>query len=220
MPTTEISQALGSVRNRLSRLLADIGDSEPPADPSGWLALRARIGRTLAGVQDALSHADGCFGIVSARARILQYMRGRLGEVVTKDALQGVAGISEWARRVRELREDEGWVIHSHITDLSMSPGEYRLVSDTPRTELVRGWAAAKEIAKLGRSGVGVDPAGRLLRLLERVRPHAVAVDQARHAIGKGNDLEDCIAELGRRGCEVCRRTGDDQLCPGGLTLG
>ena len=45
-----------------------------------------------------------------ARTRIRRYLEERVGEVVYGEELAAVAGISEWARRVRELRE-EGLVI-------------------------------------------------------------------------------------------------------------
>ena len=39
--------------------------------------------------------------------------------IVTKEELQKVAMISEWPRRVRELRDDFGWVIYSQNNPLS-----------------------------------------------------------------------------------------------------
>ena len=54
-----------------------------------------------------------------------------VGEVVTSHDLQAAVGpeVTEWARRVRELRGDEGWLIRSHIDDSTLHPGEYRLDS-------------------------------------------------------------------------------------------
>jgi biotin operon repressor len=45
-----------------------------------------------------------------AKTRIRRYLEERVGEVVYGEELAAVAGISEWARRVRELRE-EGLVV-------------------------------------------------------------------------------------------------------------
>jgi hypothetical protein len=43
--------------------------------------------------------------------------------------LRDAAGtdVSEWARRVRELREDEGWLILSHNDSSELKPGQYLL---------------------------------------------------------------------------------------------
>lgn len=42
----------------------------------------------------------------SGRTRILHYLQQRENEVVTGEELSRVAGIRDWARRVRELRKD------------------------------------------------------------------------------------------------------------------
>ena len=49
--------------------------------------------------------------VESARDRILAYLRKYPGEVVHGDELMVVAGISEYARRIRELRVEHGWPI-------------------------------------------------------------------------------------------------------------
>ena len=76
----------------------------------------------------------------AARTRIRDYFLSHLGEVVTKEQLQQIARISDWARRVRELRDEEGWPIYSYKNLLSLEdmqrfginrqlrPGEYILV--------------------------------------------------------------------------------------------
>lgn len=66
-------------------------------------------------------------------------MRANLGEVVTKDDLQRVAGISEWARRVRELRDEYGYDIRSFKDDPNLRPGEYILTNSEPRPAVRRG---------------------------------------------------------------------------------
>lgn len=41
-------------------------------------------------------------------------------------------GVSEWARRVRELREDEHWPILTHNDSAGLKPGQYLLRSFPP----------------------------------------------------------------------------------------
>ena len=70
---------------------------------------------------------------VSARDRIKQLFLDNLEKVVTKDQIYKVAGISEWARRVRELRDEFGYAIKSHKDfPETLKPGEYILSDPTP----------------------------------------------------------------------------------------
>lgn len=52
----------------------------------------------------------------SARDRILAYLLKYPQEIIDGDELAVVSGISEWARRVRELRVEFGWWIYSGYT--------------------------------------------------------------------------------------------------------
>jgi len=44
-----------------------------------------------------------------ARAKLREYFLEHIGDVLESDTLRDIAGISEWARRVRELRNEEGY---------------------------------------------------------------------------------------------------------------
>ncbi len=70
---------------------------------------------------------------MSARSRIEKLFLSNVGKVVTKSEIAEVAKISEWARRVRELRDEFGYSIKSH-KDLpgDLKPGEYLLENPTP----------------------------------------------------------------------------------------
>jgi HNH endonuclease len=68
----------------------------------------------------------------SARSRIKKYLEANVGKVVTRDQIDYVAQIAEGSRRVRELRDEQGWPILSHIDDPDLKPGEYRLLSTDP----------------------------------------------------------------------------------------
>lgn len=65
----------------------------------------------------------------SGRSRIEALFEGVVGEVVTREDLDYVAQIKEGSRRVRELRDEFGWPIESHLDAPDLRPGEYRLVS-------------------------------------------------------------------------------------------
>lgn len=71
---------------------------------------------------------------VGSKERIRRFLLAHIGEVVTASQLQEAVGseVTEWARRVRELRGDEGWQILTHHDDNTLRPGEYRLAAEPP----------------------------------------------------------------------------------------
>ena len=88
---------------------------------------------------------------VSAKDKIRKFLLARIGLVVTADQIREAAGISEWARRVRELRDEEGWRVHSHNDDASLKPGEYKLAAPPP---LIKNIAFARTISSRLRAEV------------------------------------------------------------------
>lgn len=73
-------------------------------------------------------------GGASARDRLRAFFLANVGRVLDSYELQAAAGgITEWARRVRELRQHEGWEILTDKDDSSLKPGQYRLNSTKPR---------------------------------------------------------------------------------------
>ena len=60
----------------------------------------------------------------SAMERILSYFQKYLRVVINGEELMVVAGISEWARRVRQLRKEFGWSIVSGVTAKEMAEEE------------------------------------------------------------------------------------------------
>jgi 5-methylcytosine-specific restriction endonuclease McrA len=68
-----------------------------------------------------------------SKERIRQFFLANVGKIVTSIQLRDAAGpdVSEWARRVRELREDERWPILTHNDSVGLKPGQY-LLRETP----------------------------------------------------------------------------------------
>lgn len=84
-----------------------------------------------------------------ARARLRAHFLANIGKVMDSVELRDVAGgISEWARRVRELRNEEGYLILTHNDRSDLKPGEYLLESSKPSP------AFAREISKETRAFV------------------------------------------------------------------
>lgn len=76
---------------------------------------------------------------VSSKERIRQFLRAHVGKVVTSIQLRDAAGaeVSEWARRLRELREKEGWPILTHNDSAELKPGQYILRNNPPEKRAV-----------------------------------------------------------------------------------
>ncbi len=67
----------------------------------------------------------------SSKERIRQFLLSKVGVVVTSLQISKAIGgdVTEWARRVRELREDEGWKILTHNDRADLKPNQYLLES-------------------------------------------------------------------------------------------
>lgn len=68
----------------------------------------------------------------SAMDRVGAFLEANVGQVVNREQIDYVAKIAEGSRRVRELRDEHGWPINSHIDEPGLASGEYRLTSSDP----------------------------------------------------------------------------------------
>jgi hypothetical protein len=92
----------------------------------------------------------------SSKELLRQFFLANIGTVVTSAQLQEAAGASEWARRVRELREDEHWSIITHNDSAALKPGQYLLTEQPPvKSDITftRGISARLRAAVLDRNG-------------------------------------------------------------------
>ncbi len=62
------------------------------------------------------------------QGRILRYLQANVGQIVTTEEIDYVAKIADYARRIRELRTEEGYAVATHYTGRpDLRPGEYVL---------------------------------------------------------------------------------------------
>ncbi len=91
-----------------------------------------------------------------SKERIRKFLLAHIGQMLTSIQIRNASGnASEWARRVRELREDEGWPILTHNDTTDLKPGQY-LLRDKPRTKHVafaRGISTKLRAEVLDRNG-------------------------------------------------------------------
>jgi hypothetical protein len=129
------------------------GALEEGLDQDEMLVVLAEMGRRQAEVRELLSQAGTRIGLPGgAKARILRYLLITRGKVVDKEELSGVSGIYEWARRVRELRLEEGWPISSNENRHDLKPGEYLLEDIKPDLALRERWKSASGQRRLART--------------------------------------------------------------------
>jgi len=90
----------------------------------------------------------------SSKHRLLKYLLEHIGQVLTSKELRDAAGgASEWARRLRELRDEEGYQILSHRDRASLKPGQYILETDVRRPIFARGISKETRAYVLERNG-------------------------------------------------------------------
>ncbi|MFT4062829.1 MAG: HNH endonuclease [Edaphocola sp.] len=88
-----------------------------------------------------------------SRAKLRDFFIANVGKVLGSDMLREVAGTSEWARRVRELRNEEGLNIVTHNDRSDLKPGQYLLISLKPLPAFERGISKETRAFVLDRNG-------------------------------------------------------------------
>jgi len=89
-----------------------------------------------------------------ARSKLREHFLNNIGKVLDSADLQSVAGgISEWARRIRELRDEEGYQILTHNDRANLKPGQYLLETAKPRPAFERTISKETRAFVLDRNG-------------------------------------------------------------------
>lgn len=145
----------------------------------------------------------------SAKERLREFLRSRVGEVVTKEQLSQVAApVTEWARRLRELRNEEGWQIYSHHDDSSLRPGEYILAREPPKAgeyRFSRGVSAAKRAQVLERNGYTCQMCGAGAGEPDAVNPKRKVRLHIGHIVDRALGGTDDLTNL-RALCATCNQ--------------
>ena len=88
-----------------------------------------------------------------ARVKLREYFIENIGKILNSDELRKVAGVSGWARRVRELRSEEGMNIQTHNDKSELKPGQYILVDLKPLPAFERNISKELRAYILDRNG-------------------------------------------------------------------
>ncbi len=138
----------------------------------------------------------------SVKDKILMYLRENVGRPVTGEELRYVAsGKTEWARRVRELRTEEGWPVVTKQTGMPDLPvGTYVLelnrqapVHDRKITDAVRGRV-------LRRDKFSCQECGWNIKEYNRADPRILELHHKKHHAHGGENTEENLITL----CNIC----------------
>ena len=91
---------------------------------------------------------------MSAKSNLRKHFLANVGKVMETEELRKVAGdITEWARRIRELRTEEGFQILTHNDRNSLRPGQYILEDPVPKPAFERSISKETRAMVLDRNG-------------------------------------------------------------------
>lgn len=88
-----------------------------------------------------------------SRAKLRSHFLGNLGRVMDSEELRTIAATSEWARRIRELRTEEGYQILTHNDRDDLKPGQYLLLEPKPQPAFGRHLSKELRAFVLDRNG-------------------------------------------------------------------
>lgn len=139
-----------------------------------------------------------------ARAKLRTYFLANVGRVLESDELRDASGnASEWGRRVRELRNEEGYQILTHNDRSNLKPGQYVLMDPKPIPAFERDISKETRAFILDRNGFTCQMCGAVAGEPHPFDPGRKTRLQIGHIIDKSMGGSDSPANL-RAICSVC----------------
>lgn len=149
-----------------------------------------------------------------ARAKLRKHFLENIGKKMDSYQLREVAGgITEWARRVRELRTEEGYQILTNNDRSDLKPGEYMLLDPKPQPAFER--LISKEIRAyvLDRNGFTCQMCGAVAGEPHPYDPTRKTRLHIGHIIDKSMGGTDDPSNL-RAICSVCNEGASNITLP------
>lgn len=139
-----------------------------------------------------------------ARGKLRAHFLAHVGRVMDSDELREVAGNqSEWARRVRELRTEEGYLILTHNDRSDLKPGQYLLETAKPQPAFSRTMSKETRALVLDRNGFTCQMCGAVAGEVHPFDPTRKTRLHIGHIIDKSMGGSDDPSNL-RAICSVC----------------
>lgn len=172
----------------------------------------------------------------SARDRILAYLLKYPHQIIDGDELAVISGISEWARRVRELRVEFGWWIYSGYTfadmaaaaenvgdtaelsgieEMHIRPDQYILMRSEQDRDAAFRWNVLNEIR-----GKKVSVTDKILEYLRRNVGKQVTGEELKYLAGDAKEWARRVRELRTEaGWPIVTRNSGREDLPVGVYL-
>ncbi|MGB1110589.1 MAG: HNH endonuclease [Gammaproteobacteria bacterium] len=139
-----------------------------------------------------------------ARAKLRAHFLSNLGRVMNAEELREVSGnIAEWARRIRELRNEEGYKILTHNDRGNLKPGQYLLEDPKPEPAFERAISKETRAFVLDRNGFTCQMCGAVAGEPHPYDPGRKTRLHLGHIIDKSQGGTDDVSNL-RALCSVC----------------
>lgn len=139
-----------------------------------------------------------------ARGKLRAHFLAHIGRVMDTDELREVAGNqSEWARRVRELRTEEGYLILTHNDRSDLKPGQYLLETAKPQPAFSRTMSKETRAFVIDRNGFTCQMCGAVAGEMHPFDPTRKTRLHIGHVIDKSMGGSDDPSNL-RAICSVC----------------
>ena len=187
--------------------------SEDFFDPEALLELMASMGEASHEFDTVFRQLAAMAGLNSATARLRAYFLAHVGEVVTTYQLNGVSGIQESPRRIRELRVQEGMQITAGPGH-GLKSGEYRLEATDADVAAAERWRMRNQVRRT--EGSIKD---RCLLLLRTLYPEGASKEDLMY-VARAQEWPRRIRELAEDGWDVLSQNDDPSMAVGSYRLG
>jgi len=139
-----------------------------------------------------------------AKAKLREHFLKNLGRVMNAEELREVSGNqSEWARRIRELRSEEGYQILTHNDRSELKPGQYLLENPKPQPAFERAISKETRAFVLDRNGFTCQMCGAVAGEPHPYDPLRKTRLHIGHIVDKSQGGDDEPSNL-RALCSVC----------------
>ncbi len=135
---------------------------------------------------------------------ILDFFLQNIGKVLeSREIQQASGGASEWARRVRELRNEEGYQILTHKDRANLKPNQYLMETDKRLPAFARGISKETRARVLERNGYTCQMCGLAAGDPDPFNPTRTVRLTMGHIIDKSKGGDDTAQNL-RAVCTNC----------------
>lgn len=150
--------------------------------------------------------------IGGARGKLRAHFLANVGRIMDSEKLRAVAdNQSEWARRVRELRTEEGYLILTHNDRSELKPGQYLLETPKPQPAFERAISKETRAFILDRNGFTCQMCGAVAGEPHPYDPTRKTRLHIGHTIDKSKGGSDEPSNL-RAICSICNEGAQNAM--------